>query len=409
MMPVGRQRRLILLFLALLALSFSFQEAGAGSRVKRPVRRSTAVRARRNVPRARIYRGPTYVSALVIDAATGRILYQKDPHALRTPASLSKMMLELVALEAIRDGKMRTDEYVRVPDEVRKIRGSRVRLRPGEPVTVGDLLEATAIASANDAATALAVRLAGSTDACVALMNQRARDLGMKDTHYENVHGLDRPGEPGNVTTAWDLGILARHLIEMPEVLKIASTVQTTIRYGQVIHTTNRLLGRCEGVDGLKTGYTAKAGFCLVSTAMRENLRVISIVLGAASNGRRFSESAALLEQVYGDWDIVRVVSKGQDLGQDMEVRDGRSDSVRLVAGEDLDVLVPARRAGEIRLAITAPPSTRAPVARGWTFGRVQVLVGDSVAAEGAAIASGSIRRAGIGGVIDGIMEALPD
>ena len=213
---------------------------------------------------------PSFASALVIDAATGQVLYQKDPRALRAPASLSKMMVELLAMEALRDKKMRLDEYVRVPDDIRSVGGSRVRLRPGEPVTVADLLDATAIASANDAATTLAVRIAGSTQACVALMNRRAHELGMSDTHYENVHGLDRAGEPGNITTAYDLSILARKLLEMPEILRIASTVQTTIRYGQVIHTTNRLLGRCEGVDGLKTGYTGRAGFCLVSTAQRE-------------------------------------------------------------------------------------------------------------------------------------------
>ena len=318
------------------------------------------------------------------------------------------MMLEVLALEAIRDGKMRTDEYVRVPDEVRRVGGTRVRLRPGEPVTVGDLLQATAIASANDAATALAFRIAGSTQSCVALMNRRARELGMNDTHYENVHGLDRAGEPGNLTTAWDLAILARQLLKMPEILKISSTVEATIRYGQVIHTTNRLLGRCEGVDGLKTGYTARAGFCLVSTAVRENLRVISVVLGARSNFRRFYESANLLADVYSNWDLVRVVSKGQDLGQDLVVHDGKSDSVRLMAGQDMSVLVSTKRASDIRLAITAPPSTRAPIARGWTLGHVQVLVGDSVAAEGPAVAGGTIKRAGVPGMLDGLMETLP-
>ncbi len=398
------RRKLVLLCLMVVSFFLLAHDATAATRHRRT--RRPAARARR--ASMRIARGPTYASALVVDAGTGQVLYQKDPHQLRAPASLSKMMLELLAFEAVEEGRIRLDEYVRVPDEVKTIRGSRVRLRPGEPVTVGDLLEATAIASANDAATALAIRLAGSADACVAQMNRRARELGMRDTHYENVHGLDRAGEPGNITTAWDLSILARKLIETPEILKLSSTVQTTIRYGQVIHTTNRLLGRCEGVDGLKTGYTARAGFCLVSTAMRENLRVVAVVLGAASNGRRFSESADLLKKIYEDWDLVRVVSKGQDLGQDLKVRDGKTDSVRLIAGEDLDVLVPAKRARDIRLAVAAPPSTRAPITRGWTLGRVQVLVGDSVAAEGPAVASGTIRRAGMPGMLDGIMEALP-
>lgn len=400
-----RARRIVALSLALIALSLIVHDAAA-ARSKRVVRRR-APRYRRAASRL-APATPSFASALVIDAATGQVLYQKDPDLRRAPASLSKMMLELIALEAIRDKKMRLDEYVRVPDEVRSIRGTRVRLRPGEPITVADLLQATAIASANDAATALAGRVAGSTAACVALMNRRAHELGMFDTHYENVHGLDRSGEPGNITTAHDLAILARKLLEMPEVLKISSTVQATIRYGQVIHTTNRLLGRCEGVDGLKTGYTSRAGFCLVSTAERENLRVIAVVLGARSNARRFTESAALLKEVYANWDLVRVVSKGQNLGQDMPVRDGSGEKVSLLAGEDMSVLVRAKRTPEIRLAVAAPPSTRAPIAEGWTLGRVQILVGDSIAAEGRAVAGGSVKRAGIPGVIDSVIDAFP-
>ncbi len=160
-------------------------------------------------PRARpASTGPSYQSALVIDVESGQVLFQKDPHAPRAPASLAKMMLELLTLEAIRAGDLSLYDTVVVPAEVKTVRGSRVRLRVGETVTVRDLLQATAIASANDAATALAIKLAGSTEACVARMNRRARELGMLETVYHNVHGLDRSDEPGNITTAWDLSIL---------------------------------------------------------------------------------------------------------------------------------------------------------------------------------------------------------
>ncbi len=282
-----------------------------------------------------------------------------------------------------------------MPSDVKKVRGTRVRLRVGEAVTVRDLLHATAIASANDAATALAIHVAGSTDACVDRMNRRARDLGMVSTHYENVHGLDRSGEPGNVTNAWDLAILARQLITMPEALEISSTVQTVIRSRQAIHTTNRLLSRYPGCDGLKTGYTARAGYCLVSTAERNGMRLISVLLGAASNRRRFSESADLLDKSFSEWQRVRVLAKGQDLGHDLAVSSGRGGSVPLVAGDDLSVLVQTRRTSDIRVAVAVPSRARAPIAQGWTLGRVQVLVGDSVAAECAAIAGRTVRRSG--------------
>jgi D-alanyl-D-alanine carboxypeptidase (penicillin-binding protein 5/6) len=390
--------RLAPFLFAFIALALVAQDADA-ARKRRPVRRRTA---KRSVVR---YTGPSYQSALVIDAVSGQVLFQKDPHAPRAPASLAKMMLELLTLEAIRAGDLSLYDSFVVPAEVKAIRGSRVRLRVGEMVTVRDLLEATAIASANDAATALAIKLAGSTDACVARMNRRARELGMVETVYHNVHGLDRSDEPGNITTAWDLSILARQLISMPEALEISSTVQTTIRGGkQAIHTTNRLLTQCRGVDGLKTGYTGRAGYCLVSTAEREGMRVVSVCLGARSNRGRFSDSAGLIEKAFQQWERVRVVSKGQDLGEDLEVRKGRVDSVRLVAGSDIDLLVDSRSKPEIRLAVTTPGSTRAPVAAGWTLGSFQVMLGDSVAAEGPAVAREKVSRAGL---FDSIQDLL--
>ena len=180
----------------------------------------------------------------------------------------------------------------------------------------------------------------------------------------------------------------------MPEALEISSTVPTAIRGGkQAIHTTNRLLTRCQGVDGLKTGYTARAGYCLVSTADRNGMRILSVCLGARSNGRRFSESAQLIEQTFSQWERIVVVEKGQDLGADLEVREGHADSVRLVAGSDVELLVPSRRRPEIRLAVNAPTSTRAPVAAGWKLGSFQVMLGDSVAAEGPAVAREKVSR----------------
>ena len=387
-------QRSLALLVAAVALMFAFHDALAARR-HRPVRRASVSRLARA-------RGPSFASALVVDAESGQVLYQKDPHQPRAPASLAKMMLELLTLEALREGRISLDDPVRVPEEVRKIRGTRVRLRPGEQVSVRDLLYATAIASANDAAATLAIHLAGTTEACVAHMNRRARALGMLETHYENVHGLDRSGEPGNVTTAWDLAILSRRLLELPEALEISSTVGTTIRTGQVIHTTNRLLGRCPGVDGLKTGYTSRSGHCLVATAKREGLRLISVVLGARSNRRRFSESAVLIDKAYDSWSRICVVAKGQDLGQDLPVREGRTDSVRILSGRDLHVLVPAWRAPEIRVALAMPASTRAPIAEGWTLGRVQVFLGDSVAVEGPAIAGATVQRTR---VLDGLLN----
>lgn len=380
-------RRVLSLVLAVVLLGLTAHDAFA-ARKRKPVKRKRA----RSTAAAR-YTGPTYDSALIIEAETGTVLFQKDPHVQRAPASLAKMMLELVTLEALRDGRLSLHDTMVVPLEAAKMRGSRVRLRTGEVVTVRDLLYATAIASANDAATALAIKLAGSTEACVALMNRRAHELGMVSTHYRNVHGLDRNDEPGNVTNAWDLAILARELIAMPEALEISRMPDAVIRGKQVIHTTNRLVRQYPGCDGLKTGYTSRAGYCLVSTANREDMRIISVVLGSNSNRRRFSESAGLLDKAFADWNRVRVIEKGQDLGS-LAVQRGTASSVRLLAADDVCLLVPANRKADLRVALSSPASMPAPVAEGWKLGSVQVFLGDSVAAECPVVARETVRRA---------------
>ena len=368
-------KALLVLILVGFSLSFATERAAARDRRKPAWQR------------------PTSASALVVDAETGTVLYQKKPYAKRAPASLVKMMLELLVFEAIDRGQVNWDDRVRVPREASRIRGSRVGLRTGEIVTVRDLMAATAIASGNDAATALGIHLAGSTAVCVEQMNRRARELGMNDTDYVNVHGLDHGGRPITETTAWDQAILARELIRIPEALRLSSTVAATIRGGQTIRTTNHLLTRFPGIDGLKTGTTGRAGYCLVATSERNGWRLISVVLGATNTWRRFDESASLLYDAFLNWQRVRVVSKGEDLGERLAVRQGELDWVRLLAGRDIEVIIPTRRRREIDVAVATPPSTRAPVAKGWTLGDVQVFIGDSLAASCRAVAGHAVAR----------------
>jgi D-alanyl-D-alanine carboxypeptidase (penicillin-binding protein 5/6) len=215
----------------------------------------------------------------------------------------------------------------------------------------------------------------------------------MANTHYASVHGLETGDAPSTLTTAWDQATLARQLIRFPEALRLSNTVSTVIRGGQRIRTTNKLLRRFPGIDGLKTGTTARAGYCLVTTSERNGWRLISEVLGAAEGWRRFGESANLLYEAFLEWQRVQVVSKGQVLGEDLTVRDGARDSVDLLAGEDLEVLIPAKQRGALRVHVSAPPSTRAPVVEGWTLGQVEVLLGDSLLTRCPAIAAISVPR----------------
>ena len=379
--------RLVRVLACLLALSLALSGvASAGSRRKnRPPPRP------RNIYQT--YR-QAYASALVVEAESGKILFEKSPDEPRAPASLTKMMTELLAIEALDQGKIRLTDTLTVPADVQAIRGSRVRLRPGERLPFGEALRAMAISSANDAAFTIANRLGGSEPAFVVLMNRRARELGMLRTHYINAHGLDRNDQPGSITTARDLSLLARQLVNHPLTLEISSTVSDTIRGCQVIHTTNRLLGTCEGVDGLKTGYTGKAGFCLCSTAERDGMRIVSVLLGAPSNRRRFSESAGLLAAAFASFRKITVLRKGQDLDRICDIVGGSAGSVRLVAGEDVSVLMPAHRMPDIRVLVEAPLSIASPVLRGAQVGLLRIMVGDSLAAAVPAVAARDVSKA---------------
>jgi D-alanyl-D-alanine carboxypeptidase (penicillin-binding protein 5/6) len=336
----------------------------------------------------------TFASALVVEAESGKILFEKNPDDPRAPASLTKMMTELLALEALEKGTVKLTDTVRVPADVRSIRGSRVRLRPGERLPFEEALRAMAISSANDCAFTIANHLAGSEPAFVTMMNRRAAELGMKHTRYVNSHGLDRSDQPGSITTAHDLSLLARQLVSHPQTLEISSTVADTIRGCQVIHTTNRLLGTCEGVDGLKTGYTGKAGFCLCSTAERDGMRVVSVLLGASSNRRRFSESAGLLSAAFAKFKKISILRKGQDLDRACSIIGGSAASVRLVAGEDVSILMPVNRMPEVRVMVEAPLSITSPVLQGTPIGLLRVLVGDSLAAAVPAVAARNVTKA---------------
>jgi D-alanyl-D-alanine carboxypeptidase (penicillin-binding protein 5/6) len=271
-----------------------------------------------------------------------------------------------------------------------------------------EVRHAMAISSANDAALTLACHIAGSEERFVRIMNQRARELGMRSTRFVNPHGLDRNDQPGSITTARDLSVLARELLLHPMAIEISSTVADTIRGCQVIHTTNRLLGTCDGVDGLKTGYTGRAGFCLVSTAERGNLRVVSVLLGATSNRRRFSESAGLIASAYERFRKISIIRKGQDLGKACVISDGSTPQVRLVAGENVAVLLPASNSREIKMEVDAPPVIVPPIEAGAPIGLLRVLVGDSLAAQVPAVAARAVRKANVFERL-GLKFGLPD
>ena len=241
--------------------------------------------------------GDPYVGAIVIDADSGDVLYADQAERPAYPASVVKLMAFLIVIEEIEVGRLKLTDEVTVTAEASRMGGSQVYLAENEVFTVEDLLYALMIQSANDAAVALAIHIAGSKDEFVDLMNSRAAALGMKSTHYTSPHGLPPSrGQAPDVTTAQDVAILARRVVTHSEALRYTSTHVRELRDGKfIMRSHNKLLDMVEGCDGLKTGYYWKAGFSVAATAERDGVRVIAVVLGSESSKMRDLKTAELL------------------------------------------------------------------------------------------------------------------
>ena len=238
-----------------------------------------------------------YLSALVLNAASGETLFADNPDARVYPASVLKLMVLLITLERIEQGALNLDDMVQVTVEAYKMGGSQVYLDPKEQFPVEDLLYALMVQSANDAAVALATHVAGSKENFVALMNQKAAALGMKDTHFYSVHGLPpAKGQKVDVTTARDFGIFCLELAKHPEIFKYTSTRVKGFRNGQfIMRNHNHLLGKVDGCDGFKTGYFTAAGFSIAATAKKNGVRIIALVMGSRDRKVRDAKAAELL------------------------------------------------------------------------------------------------------------------
>lgn len=339
-------------------------------------------------------KAPRAVSAILLDAGSGQVFYEMNADAPRAPASIAKLMLELVVLEKIQSGEMKLDEPITVSGWASKIGGSQVYLKEGETFPLEELMKAIVIHSANDACAAVAEHVAGTTDGFVEIMNQRVRELGLTHTHFVNVHGLDdMPGE-GNVTSARDIATIARLLVTMPHVLDWSSCEQTTFRDGSfILQNTNKLIGRFPGLDGLKTGYTVKAGFCLCATAEKKGLRLISVVLGAESNKARFDESARLLSAGFAQLALNSLYAAGDPIPGGVPVSGGRKTRLDAIAGAPLQIVVP-RRVDAPKPVFVPVRGLRAPVARGDTVGTVEVRFEDGSVMKAPAVAAMEMKRA---------------
>ena len=271
-------------------------------------------------------------SAVLLEVETGRILYEKNPDEQLEPASMTKMMPMYLILEAIADERLTWDQELSISEHAAGLGGTQIYLEPGEQMTVRDLFASVAIASANDSITALGEAVSGSEEAFVELMNERAGEFGMLNTVFKNPTGLP---QEGHVTTAYDMAILARRLImDFPEVAEFTSMYEDYVREDSDepfwLVNTNKLVRYLEGVDGLKTGYTKAAGYCLAATAKRGDMRVVAVVMGAERSELRNREIARLIEYAFSQYELHPRLEAGSVVGTHQNI---------LAAGRHFDVV----------------------------------------------------------------------
>ncbi|HJU29345.1 MAG TPA: D-alanyl-D-alanine carboxypeptidase family protein, partial [Candidatus Binataceae bacterium] len=321
---------------------------------------------------------PLYHAEVLEDADSGAVLYAKNPNLRWPPASMAKMMLLLVATDQIRAGRVSLNDPVRVSERAAATGGSRLGIRAGQVYPLRELMKAALIRSANDAAVAVAEKIGGSVEATVRMMNAKARALGMDNTYYGTVEGLPpRPGHDVDYTTPLDLARLARAVIHHTDLLTWSS-MQTAEFDGVVMmHNTNRLVGHFEGCDGLKTGFTYKAGFNLTATARRGDMRLISVILGAPSNSERFVQSARLLTWGFDNFKKVQVLRRGQPLPVEVRVQAGRV--VQPIAESDISLVIPKAQTAGVTLEYSVPPVIDRPLAYGDPVGQIIVMDGGEV------------------------------
>jgi len=320
-------------------------------------------------------------SAVLMDAATGTLLYEKNDHEKLPPASVTKIMTLLLVMEALDQGKIGWDDEVAASAAAAAKGGSQVYLEENEQMPLRDMLKSVVVASANDCATALAEHVAGSESAFVELMNQRAAELGMADTHFVNCTGLDdEPNAAEHLTTAYDIALMSRELLRHDEIRQYTTIWMDTVRNGQFgLANTNKLVRFYNGTTGLKTGYTSQAGYCLSASAERDGMELIAVVLHGATSTDRFESAKALLDYGFANWTLV---TPQADAVPAVPVTLGTEDEIVPEPESVQPLLVDKTKASSVTSGITVEESAAAPVEKGQRLGTLTVRAGEETLAE---------------------------
>ena len=310
----------------------------------------------------------TAPSAVLMDSQTGQILYEKNAHEVRPCASITKVMTLTLVMEALDSGKISLSDTVTTSAHASSMGGSDIWLEVGETMTVDEMVKATIVASANDAAVALAEHICGTEDEFVAQMNKKAKSLGMKETVFKNCNGLD---EDGHVTSAYDVAVMSRELIKHKKILDYSKIWMDNLRGGKTqLVNTNKLLKTYRGITGLKTGTTSKAGSCISATAERDGLSLIAVVLGSKTGKDRFSDAAKILDYGFANYEMYQPKVPDGAVTE-IAVKNGMTDKIKTSANTNQSILIKKGDKEKISADIVLPNEIEAPVEKNAVVGKI--------------------------------------
>ncbi len=321
-------------------------------------------------------------SAIIVEASTGTILYEKNSNEKLSPASMTKMMGMLLVVENVEKGNLKWDEMVTVSENASSMGGSQILLETGEKMTVSDLFKGVAVASGNDAIVALGERVAGTEEAFVKMMNDRAKELGLKNTNFKNPHGLE---EANHYSSAYDMSKIALELVKHPKVLEFSGIYEDYLRKGTKrefwLVNTNKLVRFYQGVDGLKTGYTKEAGYCLTATASKSNMRVITVVMGEPESTIRNKETTDMLNYSFNMYSIEKMLSKDKKVGT-IKINLGEKETSDIVPVKDVNILNNKQNEKRNVIYDVETYKVTAPVKKGDIVGKLKVIENDKILEE---------------------------
>ena len=345
-------------------------------------------------------------SALLMDAATGQVLYEKNAHEALAPASVTKVMTMLLIMEAIDAGKIGWNDMVTASETAAAKGGSQIYLKAGESMSVSDMVKSIAVSSANDCACAMAEFIAGSEVAFVAQMNKRARELGMEHTHFVNCTGLDdEPEAAQHLTCAYDIAVMSRQLlVHHPDIKKFTTIWMDTVRNGSFgLANTNKLVRFYQGATGLKTGFTAKAGYCLSASALRDGMELIAVVMGAENSKDRFAACKSMLDYGFANFALVAPETNNGSVA----VKMGTHGYVEAVPVQQVQLLVDKGQRNDVTVQVQLEESVEAPVSRGQKLGTLTVRSGEQILAQISMVAAESVPKLTWGQIFVGLLRRI--